>query len=106
MAYVTQYEVEQGGVSTEAALELVKVRLNRLPGDTSLDSYFTVRIQSAMKELEANGIHLTASADDLMLVVDFAVWQYQNRDSPGEMPPWLRLRRRERWLRREKEAGT
>ena len=38
-----------------------------------------------------------------MLVVDVAVWQYSNRDSAAGMPPWLRLRRRERWLR---EAGA
>ena len=37
-----------------------------------------------------------------MLVVDTTVYQYQNRDKPGGMPEWLRLRRRERWLR---EAG-
>ena len=34
-----------------------------------------------------------------MLLVDFTVWQYQNRDQGGSMPEWLRLQRRERWLR-------
>ena len=80
------------------ALSLMKTRLNRLPGDTSLDSYFSARITAAAEELEATGITLTDSTADLMLVVDYAVWQYQNRDHPGSMPDWLRLKRRERWL--------
>ena len=83
----------------DTALGLVKARLNRMASDTSLDSYFTQRIEAAAKELEGTGIRLTDSADDLMLLVDYSVWQYQNRDSTGAMPDWLRLRRRERWLR-------
>ena len=86
-------------VNTETALSLVKSRLNRLAADTSLDAYFTQRIAAAAAELEGTGISLTDSADDLMLLVDYAVWQYQSRDSAGAMPDWLRLRRRERWLR-------
>lgn len=81
------------------ALKLVKSRLNRTAADTHLDEYFTQRIEAAEAELEGTGILLTSSADDLMLVVDYTVWQYQNRDSTGAMPDWLRLRRRERWLR-------
>lgn len=91
-------------VNTETALSLVKSRLNRTAADTSLDGYFTQRIAAAAAELEGTGISLTDSADDLMLLVDYTVWQYQNRDSAGSMPDWLRLRRRERWLR-EKRAG-
>ena len=34
----------------------------------------------------------------MMFLVDYTVWQYQNRDKPGDMPDWLRLDRRERWL--------
>lgn len=86
-------------IETSTALQLVKVRLNRLVSDTSLDEYFTARIYGAIKELEKIGIHLTESEDDMMLVVDYTVWQYQNRDNPGSMPEWLRLRRRERWIR-------
>ena len=44
------------------------------------------------------GIHLTESADDMMLLVDYTVWQYQNRDKAGDMPEWLKHDRRERWL--------
>lgn len=83
-------------VNESTALGMVKVRLNRL--DTSLDAYLAARITAAVEQLEGIGITLTDSTDDLMLVTDLAVWQYQNRDSPGAMPDWLRLRRRERWL--------
>ena len=92
-------------VDTEAALTLVKDRLNRL--DSRLDSYLLARINAAIDYLENAGIALTDSAGDLMLVVDVAVWQYQNRDSGAHMPEWLRLRRRERWLKlRAEEGGT
>lgn len=86
-------------VNNETALGLVKARLNRMASDTALDDYFSQRIEAAEAELENTGISLTDSADDLMLVVDYTVWQYQNRDSAGAMPEWLRLRRRERWLK-------
>lgn len=88
------------------ALGLVKARLNRLAADTSLDQYFMQRIEAAEAELKGAGISLTDSADDMMLLVDYTVWQYQNRDSAGAMPDWLRLRRRERWLREKREAVT
>lgn len=86
-------------VNESTALSLVKARLNRLSGDTSLDTYFQARISAAVQNLEGTGITLTDSQEDLMLVVDVAVWQYQNRDKPGSMPEWLRLQRRERWIR-------
>lgn len=86
-------------VNAETALSLLKARLNRLESDTSLDDYFRSRIAGATQELESIGIHLNDSTEDLMLVVDYSVWQYQNRDKPGNMPEWLRLRRRERWVR-------
>lgn len=92
-------------VNTETALSLVKARLNRTAADTTLDVYFAQRITAAEAELAGNGISLTDSADDLMLLVDFTVWQYQNRDSAGGMPEWLRLRRRERWLRDPHTGG-
>ena len=86
-------------VDNTQALGLVKARLNRLSTDTTLDVYLTARIMAAEQALEATGIVLTASVADLMLVVDYTVWEYQNRDKPGSMPDWLRLRRRERWAR-------
>lgn len=92
-------------IDESTALDLVKARLNRLKSDTSLDSYFTARIAAAEGELERIGIKLEDSIDDLMLVVDYAVWSYQNRDQPGSMPEWLRLRRRERWLKTRGAEG-
>ena len=43
-------------------LSLVKIRLNRPPGDTALDEYFTRRIEAAIARLEKTGIHLTGGA--------------------------------------------
>ena len=91
-------------VNQETALSLVKARLNRL--DANLDVYLIQRVAAAVEELARIGIQLNDSADDLMLVVDYTVWQYQNRDTPGAMPEWLRLRRRERWIHIDEEAGT
>lgn len=85
-------------LDTSAALSLVKTRLNRLQSDITLDDYLTTRIVAAAEELESTGITLTNSSSDLLLVVDMTVWAYQNRDKPGAMPDWLRLRRRERWV--------
>lgn len=82
----------------QTALAMMKARLNRLPEDTSQDGYLTARIESAAGELERGGIALTQSMTDTMLLVDKAVWDYQNRDKSAGMPEWLRLRRRERWL--------
>lgn len=89
-------------LNTDAALRLMKARMNRPAADTHLDEYLMGRIDAAMAELEGVGIHLTDSSDDLLLVVDTAVWQYQSRDRQAGMPDWLRLRRRERWLREQK----
>lgn len=89
----------------DSALSMVKARLNRLPGDTSLDGYLSARIDAAAAALENAGITIADAPEDLMLVVDMAVWDYQNRDKPGAMPEWLRLKRRERWLH-QREAGA
>jgi len=82
------------------ALKLVKDRLNRLPGDTSLDDYLRMRVLAAVNEAQALGLDLdTCGVDGLLYVVDYTVWSYQNRDEGGGMPEWLRLRRRELFLR-------
>ena len=92
-------------IDRETALSMVKARLNRLPGDTSLDGYLSARIDAAAAALENAGITIADTPEDLMLVVDMSVWDYQNRDKPGAMPEWLRLKRRERWLH-QREAGA
>ena len=91
-------------INTTTALALVKQRLNRLPGDTTLDDYLLARIDGAIGELENTGIFMTDTDADMMLVVDYAVWAYQSRDKPGGMPDWLRLRRRERWIQQREVA--
>lgn len=83
----------------DTALGLVKTRLNKLAADTTMDEYLILRIQAAAGQLQSRGITLTDSAEDLMLVVDLAVWQYQNRDSREAIPQWMRDRLRERWMR-------
>ena len=90
-----------------SVLPHVKARLNRLAGDTALDSYLTSRIAAASSEMKRSGIRLDdTQADDLMLCADYVVWQYQNRDTGGAMPDWLRLRRRERWLAQQAGDDT
>ena len=80
------------------ALNLVKDRLNRMRVATADDEYLKTRIDAAAKRLEKNGIHLMDTTDDLMLLVDMTVWEYQNRDKMTGMPEWLRMVRRERFL--------
>lgn len=82
------------------ALALMKTRLNRMPQDMTLDDYFFTRLQAAAEELNRMfRADLDDSTTDLMLLVDFAVWSYQNRDQSGAQPAWLRLRLRERFLK-------
>lgn len=88
------------------ALDLVKARLNRLSTDTSLDEYLSARIGAAVDEIEGTGIKLRETQEDLLLVVDYTVWAYQNRDNAIGMPEWLRLRRRERWIREVRERDS
>ena len=90
-------------INTLMALDLVKQRLNRL--DTALDEYLSARIDAAVTDLEKTGITLTDTIGDLMLVVDYTVWAYANRDAQTGMPDWLRLRRRERWLQERRGAA-
>lgn len=81
-------------------LGIVKARLNRLASDTSLDDYLKQRIAAVDKELVGNGINLVADdVRDSVLLGDMVVWQHNNRDKAEAMPEWLRLARRERWLR-------
>jgi len=81
-------------------LGIVKARLNRLASDTSLDDYLKKRIEAADAELARNGIKLVkGNVDDEVLLADYVVWRHQNRDKNTGMPEWLRLARRERWLK-------
>lgn len=86
------------GINMTSALSLLKSRLNRLEGDTSLDVTLTARLTETAEELTSIGIALDDSTRDMMLVVDYAAWKYQNRDKSGDMPQWLKRERFERWL--------
>lgn len=90
-------------MAADIILTLVKTRLNRV-GITELDDHLRYRINAAIDKLTADGIHLEETDGDNMFVADFVVWQYQSRDKPGNMPEWLRLARRERWL--QDRGGT
>lgn len=99
MAYTTE--------EMTIALSLLKTRLNRLgtlPAD--LETYLQARLESAYRELETvQGIVLElGEPNELMFLVDFAEWQYKNRDKPGAMPDWLRLQRREVFLAKQADA--
>jgi hypothetical protein len=86
-------------------LGIVKARLNRLASDTSLDPYLTQRINAVDKELTGNGINLVADdVRDQVFLADVVAWQHNNRDKAAGTPEWLRLARRERWLR--ERGGT
>lgn len=85
-------------------LQIVKSRLNRM--DTALDEYLIARIQAAVSELEAAGIHVRDDSRDNVLVADFVVWEYQNRDDRGDRPMWLRAAIRDRWLQEEHGHDT
>ena len=90
----------------ETALALLKERLDRLGTDTSRDKLWNARIDDAIAYLNRIGVKimpdkdggLTDSMDDLMLIVDLAVWRHQNRDKGEDDPNWLRRRLGERWL--------
>lgn len=80
------------------ALSLMKTRLNRMPAETTLDEYFAARLEAAEQEMARQGITLTDAMDDVMLLVDKAVFDYQNRDKQQGQPDWLKSRMRGRWL--------
>ena len=92
--------------SINTALAIVKTRLNRLQSDTSLDETALVpRLEGAVRTLKKNGIDLQDTMDDIVLLADYTVDRYQNRDQPGEMPQWLRKLRLERFLHTGSDAG-
>ena len=80
----------------DTILEIVKARLGRM--DTALDEYLKELIAAAVGKLGNAGIHVQPTAEDNVLVADYTVWMYQNRDKKDGMPEWLSVERRERWL--------
>ena len=98
----------------ETALSLFKESIDRMKTDTSRDELWKARLNDAIAYLNRIGVkmaedaqgNLTDSMDDLMLVVDLAVWRYQNRDRGEVEPKWLRSRIGERWLCEKAVGGT
>ena len=93
-------------VNQNIALNLVKARLTKLNVNVGqLDEYLMYRIDAPEQEINSMiPAPLTDSAADLMLVVDYAVYAYQNRDKAERMPEWLRYRLRCRFLQRGEGA--
>lgn len=84
--------------SKRQALSLMKTRLNRPPGETVLDDYFLSRLEAARMDYEKQKIILGDSINDVLMLVDKAVYDYQNRDKEQGEPKWLRERRKGRWI--------
>lgn len=84
----------------DTVLRLVRARKNRMADDTSQDEVFGLCIRGAHAKLLDMGIRLdeTDPGDTLMLV-DYAVWRYNNRDNKDAEPMWLKEDIKNRWLR-------
>ena len=98
----------------DTALDMVRGRLDILPGNKTRDPQLSLRIDDAAARLRRMGIAITfgeaeeegkdTGADDLMLLVDLTVWSHQNRDKGEDDPLWLRRRLRERWINERRDA--
>ena len=79
-------------MDTSTVLDLVKARLGI--SSNVRDTYLTAIVNGVINELEdVQGLILDMSSPhQLMFVVDYATWRYQNRDQPGGMPRHLQFR--------------
>lgn len=73
--------------------------------EAETEAYYKSALEGAQQELVASGIQLDGTLADTMLLVDLANWNLSNRDQAGQMPAWLRLKRRERWLREGRDGA-
>ena len=88
----------------EIVLTMLRARLDEPPHE--LDEFLRSVIFGVMSDLEAVGIHLQDSdAGDILFVTDMSAWKYSCRDKAEGMPEWLRLARRERYLREVRDAA-
>ena len=85
-------------LDANTVLQMVKSRKNIMPDDHNQDDYLTARIEAAMGKLAQQGIHLVDEPADMMLAVDAAVWEINNRDKEGPEPQWLKDAKNTRWL--------
>ena len=79
--------------------KLTKTRLGRLAPDADLDALVNLYVDSAVAQLETEGISLTDDANDLTIVIDLAVHKYNRRDKDAPMPEALRWEIQDRWLK-------
>lgn len=60
---------------------------------TSRDEYYMNIISGCRSELEGKGIALDlAETEDMMLLLDYALWRYKKRNEDAGIPEHLRLR--------------
>lgn len=83
----------------ELLYKLTKTRLGRLAPDENLDALVNLYVDSAVAQLESEGISLTDDANDLTIVIDLAVHKYNRRDKDAPMPDALRWEIQDRWLK-------
>lgn len=83
----------------ELLYKLTKTRLGRLAPDADLDALVNLYVDSAVAQLELEGINLTDDANDLTIVIDLAVHKYNRRDKDAPMPEALRWEIQDRWLK-------
>ncbi len=83
----------------ELLYKLTKTRLGRLAPDVNLDALVNLYVDSAVAQLESEGVALTDDANDLTIVIDLAVHKYNRRDQNAPMPDSLRWEIQDRWLK-------
>ena len=89
---------------TTEALKLLKIDLG-ITHDKR-DEYFGALLLSVQNELKRKGVVLDLSAfDDLILLTDYAAWQYRNRQEGQELPKNLQLRVKNRVVQGRAKNG-
>ena len=73
---------------------------------TAYDSRLTQYLKSAEKEIEREGINLSAdSVDDQDIVIRYAAWMWRMRDKEAGMPRMLRWQLNNRLFEEKAETG-
>lgn len=86
----------------EQLLLLFKTDLGLM--SSTRDDYFNKKIISSQKELESKGIIFDMeNIEDIMLISDYATWQYRNRNENVELPKHLLFRIRNRIVKARSE---
>lgn len=90
----------------EGLVEMLLVDLQRLPESTppAMIKRMGHYIDSAISEIEQTGIVLSDSADDSMIIVNYAAWLWKKRDTGEGIPIGLKTRIHNRLL--SEKGGT